>query len=79
MKATTAQLVVVYGRRRRLPDLKLPKFTIEFAPFTFSEADEQYYRQYYTHALNKAYGFKARQDIIDEAKTHGIIINDNEI
>ena len=56
----------------------MPKFTIEFAPFTFSDADKQYYRQYYTNALNKAYGVKARQDIIDEAKTHGIIINDNE-
>ena len=61
-----------------MPDLKLPKFTIEFTPFTFSEADEQYYRQYYTNALNKAYGFKARQEIIDNAKKHGITIVDNE-
>ena len=68
----------IYGRRRILPDLKLPKFTIEFTPHAFTKTDEQYYRQYYTNALNKAYGFKARQDIIDEAKTHGIIINDNE-
>lgn len=68
----------IYGRRRRLPDLKLPKFTIEFTPFTFTEADEQYYRQYYSSAMNNAFGRKAKQEIIDSAKKHGITIVDNE-
>lgn len=68
----------IYGRRRRLPDLKLPKFTIEFTPFTFSEADEQYYRQYYSNAMNNAFGRKAKQEVIDDAKKHGITIVDNE-
>ena len=68
----------IYGRRRRLPDLKLPKFTIEFTPHAFTEVDEQYYRQYYSSAMNNAFGRKAKQEVIDNAKKHGITIVDNE-
>ena len=68
----------IYGRRRRLPDLKLPKFTIKFTSHAFTEADEQYYRQYYSCAMNSAFGRKAKQEVIDNINKHSITIEDNE-
>lgn len=68
----------IYGRRRRLPELNLPQYEIKFTPSLYTLSDETYYRQYYIKKIKETYGFNAKQSIINEAKTHGITIIDNE-
>lgn len=82
----------VMGRRRELPDALLPTYEFKnkggrpkgFNPLDFSvgtsELDytvDEETKQYYTEKLNKAFGWKAKDDIIQEAKAEGIEIKDN--
>lgn len=83
----------ILGRRRELPDAKLPYYAFKnkggkpngFNPldFSMSNAEELDYtvdeetQKYYINKLNKAYGWKAKEDVINEAKVEGIEIKDN--
>ena len=82
----------VMGRRRELPDAMLPEYEFknkggrpaDFNPLNFMENTaeityevDDYTKKYYTDKLNKAYGWKAKQDVIEEAKEEGIEIKDN--
>lgn len=68
----------IYGRRRRLPELKLPKYSFEFKIDSYGHRGEEYYRGVYTNKLNSCRRREDRLPIIAEAKKHGIIITDNE-
>jgi len=64
-----------YGRKCRLPDMQLPKFS-----FTMIDSDEavpDYLEQSYTAMLNKTYGVKEKNAIKAKAKAEGIHIKDN--
>ena len=80
------------GRRRRLPDMSLPEYEFEyidaskneeFDPFNFSDDQQmsnsvpEYIIEEYWAQLDRAWGFKKKQDIKDRAKQEGIIIRDN--
>lgn len=80
------------GRRRRLPDMSLPEYEFEyidqsknedFDPFDFSgeqemsnEVPEHIVEEYWS-LLDRAWGFKKKQEIKDKAKAEGIRITDN--
>lgn len=80
------------GRRRRLPDMSLPEYEFEyidasknedFDPFNF-DADQQmddavpeHIIEKYWAQLDRAWGFKKKQEIKDQAKAEGILIKDN--
>ena len=80
------------GRRRRLPDMSLPEYEFEyidaskneeFDPFNFSDDQQmtnsvpEYIIEEYWAQLDRAWGFKKKQDIKDKAKQEGILIRDN--
>lgn len=82
----------IMGRRRELPDAMLPEYEFknkggrpaEFNPLNFMEEGseisyevDEYTKNMYTDRLRKAYGWKAKQDIIEEAREEGIEIKDN--
>lgn len=83
----------LYGHRRQLPDMKLPKYEFryttskpkDFNPLTFgqistvSDEVEQDKVNYYTNKLDRCKGFKQRQEIKEAAKQEGIIIKENEL
>ena len=80
------------GRRRRLPDMSLPEYEFEyidasknedFDPFNF-DSDQQmddtvpeHIIEKYWAQLDRAWGFKKKQEIKDQAKAEGILIKDN--
>lgn len=80
------------GRRRRLPDMSLPEYEFEyidasknedFDPFNFDKDQQmddtvpEYIIEKYWAQLDRAWGFKKKQGIKDEAKAEGILIRDN--
>lgn len=80
------------GRRRRLPDMSLPEYTFEyidasknesFDPLDFSGQSEgstevpDYIAEQYWAELERAWGYKKKQEIKDRAKQEGIRIHDN--
>lgn len=80
------------GRRRRLPDMSLPEYEFEyidqsknedFDPLNFSDDQEMstevpdYIIEEYWAQLDRAWGFKKKQEIKDKAKSEGILIKDN--
>lgn len=83
----------ILGRRRELPDAMLPEYEFKnkggkpkgFNPLNFSmEQDttldytvDDETKNYYINKLKRAYGWKAKDDIIQEAKAEGIEIKDN--
>ena len=81
-------VVTAWGRRRRLPNIQLGPYSFSygengsrmFDPLNFSlEAAEVpiNIRTEYTKKLDNAYGWKNKNNIIQEAKKSGIIIRDN--
>lgn len=82
----------ILGRRRELPDASLPEYAFKnkggkpkgFNPLNFSQASQELdytvddeTQKYYTNKLKRAYGWKAKEDIINEARADGIEIKDN--
>lgn len=79
-----------WGRKRRLPDVQLPKYQFEclaggpstFDPLDFeapqeeAKVDERFIKQY-TAKLDKAWGAKQRRDVIMQARESGVKITDN--
>ena len=69
----------LYGRRRRLPDLALQKYEIKFNDYVGNKLDnasKNYYRSIYIKRMNNA-SFDEKQNVVNEASEHGIIIVDN--
>lgn len=82
-----------WGRKRRLPDVQLPKYTFElidgagssastFDPLNFDEDQgeaevDPKIRASYTKQLDKTWGGAAKREIIMKARQEGIKITDN--
>ena len=69
----------LYGRRRRLPDLALPKYEFKFNASLdkrLDDASKNYYKSIYMQKLNRA-SFDEKESIINEAEYSGITIIDN--
>lgn len=89
MARTYGYVNTAWGRKRRLPEMQLPKYEFSlvdgyvdnFDPFDFGEKKELKVNQNvvndYTNRLNKAFGFNKKNEIINEARNNGIIIKDN--
>lgn len=81
----------VYGRKRRLPEMQLPEFDFKIKDPTklqsFDALDfdsditnptiSEERKQYFRNKLSRAYGYKQKQVIKDEALAEGIEIIDN--
>jgi len=83
----------IYGRRRELPDGLLPVYAYKnkggvpakFNPLDFSIKKEEKLdfsvdpevQAYYNKKLARAFGWKAKDEVIQEAKAEGIEIKDN--
>ena len=80
----------LWGRKRYIPDIKLEEYefinegiiTEDFNPLNFGQNNIQNTissstKSMYINMLNKAYGFKARNEIIEKAKQQGIKIVNN--
>ena len=65
-----------FGRRRRLPEINLPKYEISFKPHV-DDATKKYYTDRIMSALKQARGKNAVNDIIYQAKSKGIEVKDN--
>lgn len=65
-----------YGRRRRLPDLLLPRFNVDFK-IKLDERSKEYYKNLYLGKLTSTNKLKEQESIIADAKRKGIIIEDN--
>ena len=65
----------IYGRRRRLPDLLLPKFEFDIPSDEVHVID--FYKNFYTDKLNKVWKDSDVNKIKDEAREYGIFITDN--
>lgn len=78
-----------WGRKRRLPDLQLPKYEFDFSkqqnnnfnPLDFDNNSEEYidYKAIdkYTKLMDRAYGKQAKEEIKAKARAEGITIKDN--
>lgn len=67
----------IFGRRRRLPELKLPKYEFQFS-MPVDEPTKNYYISIYTKKLDKARGLDEQDKIRAGARKYGIIITNNE-
>ena len=67
----------IFGRRRRLPELKLPKYDFQFS-MPVDEPTKNYYISIYTKKLDKARGLDEQDKIRAGARKYGIIITNNE-
>ena len=67
----------IFGRRRRLPELKLPKYEFQFS-MPVDEPTKNYYISVYTKKLDKARGLDEKDKIRARARKYGIIITNNE-
>ena len=65
----------IYGRRRRLPNLLLPKFEFDIPSDEVHVID--FYKKFYTDKLSKVWKDSDVNKIKDEAREYGIIITDN--
>lgn len=65
-----------YGRKRRLPMLTKPNYEFKF-PKSLNQQAVDYYTKVYTGKLDSVWKADDVSDIVREAKTHGITINDN--
>ena len=79
----------IWGRKRRLPDMKLPKYEFSYAedrkdfdPLNWDTAHDEMHvsesemRKYAT-MLDKAWSRTGREQVLHKAKENGIIIKDN--
>lgn len=80
----------LWGRKRRLPDMQLPRYEFDFSaramnnfdPLDFDNNDTSEYYDYdladkYTRLMDKAYGRQAKEQVKAKAREDGIIIKDN--
>lgn len=67
----------MFGRKRRLPDLLLPKYEV-ILPKTLDEEAVKYYKALYTGKLNKARSKEEQSVIVQEAKMKNITIHLND-
>ena len=79
----------LWGRKRRLPKIQLPKYEFDFTEkqsqnfdvLDFDDEQEEYIDYAaitkYTNLMDKAYGRVAKEQIKAKAKEEGIIITDN--
>ena len=65
-----------FGVKRRLPDLLLPEYVIEF-DVDMDSNSKKYYNNLYLSKLKKCYSLSAKNEIIGEAKQRGVIIHQN--
>ena len=81
-------VTTVWGRKRRLPDMRLPKYEFEwlngvsndFDPLADEDENSEVPEEivnYYWNKLEKCKGFKQKMKIIEEAKEENIKIIDN--
>lgn len=84
-------ITTIWGRRRLLPDMMLPKYEItaeegyvsNFDPLDFSGGSQsgldEKTKRYWWNKMDKAWGWKKRAEIVAEAKKQGIIIKENDL
>lgn len=83
-------VTTVCGRKRRLPDLQLPEYSFKWEKgyepegdildFDLVEIDVPYSKQvYYLNKLDRAWGYKAKNAIIESAKQEHLVITDNHM
>lgn len=88
MAKEVGYVTTVCGRKRRLPDLQLPEYSITwengFEPegdlldFDLVEIEVPHSKQvYYLNRLANARGYKSRNSIIEQAKREHLVITDN--
>ena len=88
MAKEVGYVTTVCGRKRRLPDLQLPEYSLSweqnFEPegdildFDLIEVEVPHSKQvYYLNRLANARGYKSRNAIVEQAKKEHIIITDN--
>lgn len=82
-------VTTLWGRKRRLPNMRLPKYEFDFTkkasanfnPLDFEQSDEEYIDyeaiDRYTTLMDNAYGKVAKEQIKAKAREEGIIIKDN--
>ena len=83
-------VTTLWGRKRRLPEMQLPKYEFDFTqqqndnfnPLDFDTDEDEEYIDYeainrYTKLLDNAYGKQQKEMIKEKAKQEGIIIKDN--
>ena len=66
----------MFGRRRRLPDIKLPPYEFEFK-VELDNKSKEYYTNLYTKNLDSIFKQDDKQKVINDAKHKGIIIKQN--
>ena len=66
----------MFGRRRRLPDIKLPPYEFEFK-MELDNKSKEYYTNLYTKKLDSIFKQDDKQKVINDAKHKGIIIKQN--
>ena len=81
-------VTTICGRKRRLPDLQLPEYSLswengyepegDILDFELMEVEVPHSKQvYYLNRLANARGYKSRTQIIEQAKKEHIIVTDN--
>lgn len=89
MAVEKGYVTTLWGRKRRLPDLQLPKYEFDFTksqntnfnPLDFDSAQEEIidYKAIdkYTKLMDKAYGRMQKEQVKAKARAEGIEIKDN--
>lgn len=89
MATEKGYVTTLWGRKRRLPNMSLPKYEFDFTqkasnnfnPLDFESSTEEYIDyeaiDKYTTLMDSAYGKVAKEKIKAEARQEGIIIKDN--
>lgn len=87
---TKGYVETIWGRKRRLPNAKLPEFEFEFKlkldeeflnslvdPNNYIKQVEERYKDEYINKLSAVYKTKEKMQIIKEAEKYGVFIKDN--
>lgn len=83
-------VTTLWGRKRRLPEMQLPKYEFDFSnvqdknfnPLDFNSTESEEYIDYeainkYTKMMDNAWGRKQKEEVKAQARAEGIIIKDN--
>lgn len=74
-------VTTAWGRRRHLPDMQLPEYSIYYSKSRVERTGQSEVSQqdlaYYGQALANAYSRQEKSNIIDNAKSQGVIIRNN--
>lgn len=84
-------VTTLWGRKRRLPEMQLPRYEFDFSNYeidnfdpldfdgSFDGQDSVQYEKigYYSKLMDKAYGRVQKEQVKAKAKEEGIIIKDN--